>query len=188
MAEEDLREVAADVAAATELLNTRLLDAQVRLAALGIGTTAAIKIDDDLELSFSKRGGTWKLNIQNTSETRDLLSGSKRERVLAAHALPALLAALRENAVTHLADLKSASDAVEAFLATLPEVPEVVAPEAVSAVQPTVQDEDPPGPESDKETRGGGVRCMPCGDAGRVMTARVRGGLPCPNCELGRTT
>ena len=106
MAEEDLREVAADVAAATELLNTRLLDAQVRLAALGIGTTAAIKIDDDLELSFSKRGGTWKLNIQNTSETRDLLSGSKRERVLAAHALPALLAALRENAVTHLADLE----------------------------------------------------------------------------------
>lgn len=32
-----------------------------------------------------------------------------------------------------------------------------------------------------------GPKCIPCGDTGVVMTARVVGGLPCPNCDIART-
>ncbi len=100
---------------ATDRLNVAFEIAENALAALNLGVTAAVPLNEISSLRFAKRSGGWQLIVESPVGESRLLSTSRETRVAAADRLPALYEALVATACAEYANIQTAAEGVEQF-------------------------------------------------------------------------
>lgn len=114
------REDALTLMAETESLNEQLAQAEVKLESLNLGVFASVPLKSDagaMVLSFKKKQGAWGLYVTlPNGDEQGLAHASRWTRILAAHALEDLRAALVEQVAIDLSNVRTARERVTAFL------------------------------------------------------------------------
>jgi hypothetical protein len=128
--------VSTTLKAATEKLNGSLKQAEIEIAKLSLGVTAAVeveryeepKVGDDVvrQLRFGKDNREWKLlwetglsDDPDSWETTPLLNASREVRMLAVPFLPLLVQKLVETAEEQIGEVKAKADEVEKLVETV---------------------------------------------------------------------
>lgn len=126
------RDVSARLATATDKLNVSLQQIETELAALNLGVTAAVEMEQfeaapgltiTKELRFGKADREWKLLYESGPDTGDpdnwsstpLLNASRENRLLAVAHLPKLIKALVDVAEKEIKNVSAKADEVEAL-------------------------------------------------------------------------
>jgi len=104
---------------ATERLNTILTQSEVALREKGFGVSADVALPGGGALGFAKFDNTWRLVYTRGDVDTPLTSASRRIRIEAAAALPALYKALQAAVVDAQREVERATEQAEAFLAYL---------------------------------------------------------------------
>lgn len=99
-------------------LNVALEAAELVLRDLRLGVAGQVAMPGTtaMALAFLKNGGQWGLYV-SANDMIPLLKASREARILAAHALPALLTALRAAAQDVAQKVKEATEAAHVFVA-----------------------------------------------------------------------
>lgn len=89
-------------------LSTALSEAEQALAKLNIRVRASVPLDDEASLHYMKAEGSWGLSVVDSNGHCIVVRSSVERRILAVHALPAMVNALEEAYATRMAEMRDA--------------------------------------------------------------------------------
>lgn len=120
---EKLSQLAAALDEPTEILNARLLDAQLRITELKLGVRARVPLTDfegvRVDLLWMRASGEWGLyanRVDDNTPPVKIFATSREARAAAAAALPALFKALEEQLEKETAAVEEGIQQADAFL------------------------------------------------------------------------
>jgi hypothetical protein len=105
-----------DIGDLADDLSAQIQRAEDTVRALGFRVRATTSMGRGKQLAFGKFSGGWGLRILDDGKETDVLSASMGDRVVIAHALPALVEELRKTQEHSKASVRDATSHLSAFL------------------------------------------------------------------------